>query len=238
MGGFYESYRATHNHRRQQHSIRCTGILPAAPALLFPALPSPSPSITLSRRRHEINHPPLLQIGAHPLEIGDRDHLVQLLRQGSSSLPPMATTAPSTNNNNNDDDDDDGGGTHLSPWTSTTMGDEEDGEEGENNGGGGRSVPASRVGAGAAAKGRAGAALPPGFAAARAGDLEGLKKLVEGVGGDKWDPTVAVDKNGSSPLDWAAGEGRVEVCRWVRGLGGSTVAGLCVVCGSVCRCDW
>lgn len=144
------------------------------------------------------------------------------------------------NNNNNDDDDvdDDGGGIHLSPSTSTTMGDEEDGEEGENNGGGGRSVPASRVGAGAAAKGRAGAALPPGFAAARAGDLEGLKKLVEGIGGDKWDPTVAVDKNGSSPLDWAAGEGRVEVCRWVRGLGGSTVAGLCVVCGSVCRCDW
>lgn len=94
-------------------------------------------------------------------------------------------------------------------------GEEDYGAEG--NGGGGGAVPASRVGAGAAAKGRAGADLPPGFAAARAGDLEGLKNLVEGSG-DRWDPRAAVDRNGSSPLDWAAGEGRLEVCRWV-GLG-------------------
>lgn len=106
----------------------------------------------------------------------------------------------------------------MSSSTATAAtGEEEDDDEnnGGGGGGGGRKVPASRVGAGAAAKGRAGAALPPGFAAARAGDLEGLKKLVEGAGGDKWDPRVAVDRNGSSPLDWAAGEGRVEVCRWV-----------------------
>lgn len=73
-----------------------------------------------------------------------------------------------------------------------------------------------KFGKGAAAKGRAAAALLPGFAAARAGDLEALKKLVEGRGGGsgKWDPKAATDKNGSSPLDWAAGEGRLEVCRY------------------------
>lgn len=166
---------------------------------------------------------PLLQVGAHPLEIKDRDHLVQLMHQGSASLPPMTAASSNDNTVNNGS-----GGIRLS---STTAGEDDDEDEG--NGGGG-AVPASRVGAGAAAKGRAGADLPPGFAAARAGDLEGLKKLVEG--GDRWDPRIAVDRNGSSPLDWAAGEGRVEVCRWV-GLGSNRRDAVCVV-GLFVRLGW
>lgn len=77
-----------------------------------------------------------------------------------------------------------------------------------------------RVGGGAAAKGRAWLTLPPGFAAARDGNLELLKALVKGSGGGgldgrgaSWDAAETVDKNGSVPLDWAAGEGRIEVCR-------------------------
>lgn len=183
-----------------------------------------------------------MQVGAHPLEIKDRDHLVQLLHQGSASLPPMTAAASSNKTNNNNHKNNNtgngggGGGLRLSSSTEKMKAgkEEEEGEEGddddENNGdggggggGGSGAVPTSRVGAGAAAKGRAGATLPPGFAAARAGDLEGLKKLVEG--GEKWDPRVAVDRNGSSPLDWAAGEGRIEVCRWVGGWVGWWMGG-------------
>lgn len=122
-------------------------------------------------------------VGAHPLEIRDRDHFVLLLKQGSASLP-----SPPANGD-------------IVPMV--------DVDEAGDEGGG---VPAPRTGAGAAAKGRAVAALPPGFAAARAGDVERVRRLVGGS--DNWDPKTAMDKNGSSPLDWAAGEGRLEVCRW------------------------
>lgn len=123
--------------------------------------------------------------------------------------PPNGTAAAPGNtaddNNHGDDDDNDSGGGGA--------------------GGGGGVGPARRKkeSGGAAAKGRAAAALPPGFAAARAGDLEALRRLVEGDGGE-WDPKTAVDKNGSSVLDWVAGEGRIEVCRWVEWrLGGTAV---------------
>lgn len=125
-------------------------------------------------------------IGAHPLEIRDRDHFVRLLKQGGDLLPPP----PQPN----------GRGGVLEDGLER-VGDEAEDESG------GVSVP--RVGAGAAAKGRAAAALPPGFAAARKGDVATLRLLVEGG----WDPSTAMDKNGSNPLDWAAGEGRVSVCR-------------------------
>lgn len=121
-------------------------------------------------------------VDAHPLEIRDCEHLVRLLQQGGTSLPP-----------------------HIN-GNSYSM-EEEDGTRDGVTG----AAPSPSVGAGAAAKGRASAALPPAFAAARAGDLDAVRRLVEG--GESGDPVTAMDKNGSSPLDWAAGEGRLEVCR-------------------------
>lgn len=137
-------------------------------------------------------------VGAHPLEVRDRDHFVELLRQGGALLPPL----PILNVHSN-------GNSHSSASTSVGLKVVKDYDaSGEESGG----VSVPRVVTGAAAKGRAAAALPPGFAAARAGDIGLVRKLVEGS--DCWDPKVAIDKNGSSPLDWAAGEGRLEVCRW------------------------
>lgn len=121
-------------------------------------------------------------VGAHPLEIKDREHLVQLLSEGSAMLPPTASPASRTM------EDSDEEAAMASAIT-----------------------PRVKVGAMAAAKGKAAAALQPGFALARAGDMEGVRRLVEGD--DSWDPQGATDKNGSSVLDWAAGEGRLEVCR-------------------------
>lgn len=107
-------------------------------------------------------------VGAHPLDIRDREHLVRLLKQGGDSISQ--------------------GG--VMPRSDID--------------------PGPKVGgAGAAAKGRAWTKLSPGFAAARSGDVQALKGLVEAG----WDPSTATDKNGSSALDWAAGEGRLSVCR-------------------------
>ncbi|CAM9932164.1 unnamed protein product, partial [Ectocarpus sp. 13 AM-2016] len=137
-------------------------------------------------------------VGAHPLEVKDRDHFVQLLQRGSASLPPMEAPGTDLATKRNDHD-------------GVGQGTEEDG-----------GAPA--VGGGAAAKGRAAAALPPGFAAARAGDLGALKRLVEE---ERWEPKTALDKNGSSPLDWAAGEGRLEVCRYLLHECGVDAGGAC-----------
>ncbi|CAN0101593.1 unnamed protein product [Ectocarpus sp. 12 AP-2014] len=137
-------------------------------------------------------------VGAHPLEVKDRDHFVQLLQRGSASLPPMEAPGTDLATKRNDHDG-------VGQWN------EEDGGT-------------SAVGGGAAAKGRAAAALPPGFAAARAGDLGALKRLVEEEG---WEPKTALDKNGSSPLDWAAGEGRLEVCRYLLHECGVDAGGAC-----------
>lgn len=155
---------------------------------------------------------------------------MQLLQQGSASLPSMSLLSSSSPKDNTTHDDGD------NKSSEEEHGDGEDDDDDESGGAvnGNRVRPSSlavssrgrkKTGAGAAAKGRAAAALPPGFAAARAGDLEALKKLVEGGDDnshnnsnkndvDKWDPKAAMDKNGSSPLDWAAGEGRLEVCRY------------------------
>ncbi|CAM9789163.1 unnamed protein product, partial [Scytosiphon promiscuus] len=99
-------------------------------------------------------------VGAHPLEIRDRQHFVELLRQGNASLPPMTPTPPSQNG---------------------------------------------------------------------AADNE-LKRLVGGDG-EGWDPRTAVDKNGSSVLDWAAGEGRLEVCRYLLHECGVDPGGACLTRG-------
>eukprot|EP01052_Picozoa_sp_SAG31_P002016 SAG31_NODE_67_length_28318_cov_6.493674_34_plen_798_part_00 len=63
--------------------------------------------------------------------------------------------------------------------------------------------------------------LGPGLDACRAGDLQTLRKLVEGPNAT-WDPTSpdAVDRNGSNALLWAAGGGHLPVCQY-----------LCDVCG-------
>ena len=119
-------------------------------------------------------------VGAHPLDISDRDHLVRLLEQGRDSSLELGSNRPSVDKNSDNSD------VRLGVDSDTPT-----------------------VGAGAAARGRAGDELPPGFAAARTGDMVTLRGLVE-VG---WDPATAVDKNGSSPLDWAAGEGRLDACR-------------------------
>ncbi|CAN0082210.1 unnamed protein product [Pylaiella littoralis] len=156
-------------------------------------------------------------VGAHPLEIRDRHHFVRLLQQGSASLPPMSQLPPppppSPNGNNTTNGVVPGDGVQPSSAVSSGRG--------------------KKFGKGAAAKGRAAAALLPGFAAARAGDLEALKKLVEGRGGGsgKWDPKAATDKNGSSPLDWAAGEGRLEVCRYLLNECGVDPGGACTTRG-------
>lgn len=107
-------------------------------------------------------------VGAHPLDIRDREHLVSLLKQGEDSISQKGVMLRS-------DID-----------------------------------PGPKVGGtGAAAKGRAWTKLSPGFAAARSGDLQALKGLVKAG----WHPLTATDKNGSSVLDWAAGEGKLSVCR-------------------------
>ena len=159
-------------------------------------------------------------VGAHPHEVKDRDHFVQLLKMGSDLLPPLGVPGGSQGSttmmdeNDNDNDDDDNGKCHR-PRRHQGSDDDDDEVSGEEAGRGSGGASGRRSGAGAAAKGRAAAALPPGFALARAGDVEGLKKVVRGVeGGSRWDPRTAMDKNGSSALDWAAGEGRLEVCRW------------------------
>ncbi|CAM9748152.1 unnamed protein product, partial [Choristocarpus tenellus] len=58
-----------------------------------------------------------------------------------------------------------------------------------------------------------GSALSPGLIAARDGDLEALQCLVEGP--DKWNPCLELDKYGSGALEWAAGGGHLEVCRYL-----------------------
>ena len=162
-------------------------------------------------------------VGAHPHEVRDREHFVQLLKMGSDLLPPLRPGGGGSQGSTNmtaddrDSDDDNGNRRHRLHQVVPVNDDEAGGggTAGEESGGvwSGR----HRSGAGAAAKGRAAAALPPGFALARAGDVEELRRVVEGVGdGGRWDPRTAMDKNGSSALDWAAGEGRLEVCRWGR----------------------
>ena len=59
-----------------------------------------------------------------------------------------------------------------------------------------------------------------GLRAAKAGDLEALRALAARPGG--WDWQRDRDRHGSSALHWAAGEGHVEVCEWLR-----TEQGLC-----------
>ena len=51
----------------------------------------------------------------------------------------------------------------------------------------------------------------PGLEMARAGDLEALRSLV--IGG--WDYHRAADKHGSNALMWAAGNGHLEVCKFL-----------------------
>ena len=51
-----------------------------------------------------------------------------------------------------------------------------------------------------------------GLIAARTGDLDKIKELVEG---EQWDPAKTVDSLGSCALHWAAGSGHLEVCRYL-----------------------
>ncbi|CAJ1336870.1 unnamed protein product [Effrenium voratum] len=55
--------------------------------------------------------------------------------------------------------------------------------------------------------------LDAGMEAAKAGDLEKLRLLIE----DGWDPCT-VDHNGNGPLHWAAGAGHLELCRFLVAL--------------------
>ncbi|CAJ1381097.1 unnamed protein product [Effrenium voratum] len=55
--------------------------------------------------------------------------------------------------------------------------------------------------------------LDAGMEAAKAGDLEKLRLLIE----DGWDPCT-VDHNGNGPLHWAAGAGHLELCRFLAAL--------------------
>lgn len=54
-------------------------------------------------------------------------------------------------------------------------------------------------------------ALPLGLEAARDGDLEALRQLVAGG----WCATDVVDRHGSSALHYAAGSGRLDVCKYL-----------------------
>lgn len=150
---------------------------------------------------------------------------MQLLKMGSDLLPPrgpdggggQGSSSMVADDRGNDDDNH-----HRRHQDGAVDDDDADGGEaaGEESGGGWSGRRRGGAGAGAAAKGRAAAALPPGFALARAGDVEGLRRVVGGAGDSgRWDPKTAMDKNGSSALDWAAGEGRLEVCRWGGGRG-------------------
>lgn len=142
-------------------------------------------------------------VNAHATELPDREHLVHLLKRGSDLLPPPPPPAPPVLGHVLMKETDEGSESGLSfeafPFVQLGTG-----------------PPV--VGGGAAAKGRAGTELSPEFRAARDGDIEEVRRLVEGAdGGGGWDPKIALDKNGSGPLDWAAGEGRLEVCRCVAG---------------------
>ena len=53
--------------------------------------------------------------------------------------------------------------------------------------------------------------LPPGLAAARDGDLATLRRLVA----SGWDARSCVDRHGSGAMHWAAGGGRLDVCRYL-----------------------
>jgi ankyrin repeat protein len=53
--------------------------------------------------------------------------------------------------------------------------------------------------------------LPPGLAAARDGDLATLRRLVA----SGWDARSRVDRHGSGAMHWAAGGGRLDVCRYL-----------------------
>lgn len=145
-------------------------------------------------------------LDAHPAELRDREHLVQLLTQASTFLSPPSHESNTTSLYSVDGES---GGLGRGGQDSFRGDHEEDVVAASTS----STRQAPRVGAGAAAKGKAGATLPPGFAAAREGRMEDLKRLVEGLGEEPWDPKRATDKNGSGPLDWAAGEGRLEVCR-------------------------
>ena len=52
---------------------------------------------------------------------------------------------------------------------------------------------------------------PPGLAAARDGDLATLRRLVA----SGWDARSCVDRHGSGAMHWAAGGGRLDVCRYL-----------------------
>ena len=51
----------------------------------------------------------------------------------------------------------------------------------------------------------------PGLRAAQSGDITTLRALVE----KGWDPLSAEDRNGCNALHWAAGEGHLEVCKFL-----------------------
>ena len=51
----------------------------------------------------------------------------------------------------------------------------------------------------------------PGMTAARDGDLEGLRQAVA----EGWDPEIVTDRNGSTALLWAAGNGHLHVVRYL-----------------------
>lgn len=162
----------------------------------------------------------LFATGAHPGELRDRDHLVNLLKQGSALIRPdrqahRASTHGHRQHIPTDHDQHDNATPVTTlPTTNTGLNSSFPRVKAASQELDSPPQPPPRVGAGAAAKGRAGLSLPPGLAAAREGNLSELRRLVEGLGdAEPWDVKSAVDKNGSTPLDWAAGEGRLEVCR-------------------------
>ncbi|CAK9071899.1 unnamed protein product [Durusdinium trenchii] len=53
--------------------------------------------------------------------------------------------------------------------------------------------------------------LDPGLEAARDGNLKELQRLVE----SRWDPLIASDHHGNKALHWAAGNGHLEICRYL-----------------------
>jgi ankyrin repeat protein len=85
--------------------------------------------------------------------------------------------------------------------------------------GGGRLMPADMAAAqrnpealrAALAEGRV-KPLTPGMELCRSGDASALRRLIES---GAWHPAGAVDRNGSTPLMWAAGGGHLECCRFL-----------------------